>query len=146
MRNDQIFVLLLVILLPMSGCFDSAVGDVEGNDNNSETSEKEILELENQIANLESMLEQSNSSISSFESQVSSFESQVSSLESQVSSLESQLTDQQTLVIKWQIIAEENRANLSGRNIIIDGNNNGSMTSIDLSGADLSYSTMMFEY
>ena len=29
MRNDQIFVLLLVILLPMSGCFDGAVGDAE---------------------------------------------------------------------------------------------------------------------
>jgi len=32
MRNDQIFVLLLVILLPMSGCFDGAVGDAEGSD------------------------------------------------------------------------------------------------------------------
>ena len=32
MRNDQIFVLLLVILLPMSGCFDGAVGDAEGTD------------------------------------------------------------------------------------------------------------------
>ena len=30
MRNDQIFVLLLVILLPLSGCFDGAVGDAEG--------------------------------------------------------------------------------------------------------------------
>ena len=30
MRNDQIFVLMLVILLPMSGCFDDAVGDAEG--------------------------------------------------------------------------------------------------------------------
>ena len=30
MRNDQIFVLLLVVLLPLSGCFDAAVGDVEG--------------------------------------------------------------------------------------------------------------------
>ena len=30
MRNDQIFVLMLVILLPMSGCFDGAVGDAEG--------------------------------------------------------------------------------------------------------------------
>ena len=25
MRNDQIFVLLLVVLLPMSGCFDAVV-------------------------------------------------------------------------------------------------------------------------
>ena len=33
MRNDQIFVLLLVILLPMSGCFDgSGVGEAEGED------------------------------------------------------------------------------------------------------------------
>ena len=32
MRNDQIFVLMLVILLPMSGCFDDAVGDAEGTD------------------------------------------------------------------------------------------------------------------
>ena len=33
MRNDQIFVLLLVVLLPMSGCFDSgAVGDAEATD------------------------------------------------------------------------------------------------------------------
>jgi len=30
MRNDQIFVLLLVVLLPLSGCFDDAVGDAEG--------------------------------------------------------------------------------------------------------------------
>ena len=30
MRNDQIFVLLLVVLLPMSGCMDNAVGEVEG--------------------------------------------------------------------------------------------------------------------
>ena len=32
MRNDQIFVLLIVVLLPMSGCFDGAVGDAEGTD------------------------------------------------------------------------------------------------------------------
>ena len=32
MRNDQIFVLILVILLPMSGCFDGAVGDAEGSE------------------------------------------------------------------------------------------------------------------
>ena len=37
MRNDQIFVLMLVILLPMSGCFDGAVGDAEGADDESET-------------------------------------------------------------------------------------------------------------
>jgi len=32
MRNDQIFVLLLVFLLPMSGCMDNTVGEVEGTD------------------------------------------------------------------------------------------------------------------
>ena len=30
MRNDHIFVLLLVVLLPMSGCFGDAVGGAEG--------------------------------------------------------------------------------------------------------------------
>ena len=35
MRNDQIFVLLLVVLLPLSGCFDGAVGDAEGTDDES---------------------------------------------------------------------------------------------------------------
>ena len=29
MRNDQIFVLLLVILIPLSGCFDPGVGEVD---------------------------------------------------------------------------------------------------------------------
>ena len=29
MRNDQIFVLLLVVLLPLSGCFSNTVGDAE---------------------------------------------------------------------------------------------------------------------
>jgi len=37
MRNDQIFVLLLVVLLPLSGCFDGAVGDAEGADDESST-------------------------------------------------------------------------------------------------------------
>jgi hypothetical protein len=37
MRNDQIFVLLLVIILPMSGCFDGAVGDAEADDDSNET-------------------------------------------------------------------------------------------------------------
>tara|TARA_B100001564_G_C20400689_1_gene561050 strand:- start:225 stop:704 length:480 start_codon:yes stop_codon:yes gene_type:complete len=30
MKTDRIFVLMLVILLPMSGCFDNSVGDAEG--------------------------------------------------------------------------------------------------------------------
>jgi len=32
MKTDRIFVLLLVVMLPMSGCFDDAVGDAEGAD------------------------------------------------------------------------------------------------------------------
>ena len=32
MKTDRIFVLLLVVMLPMSGCFDDAVGDAEGTD------------------------------------------------------------------------------------------------------------------
>jgi hypothetical protein len=32
MKTDRIFVLLLVVMLPMSGCFDDAVGDAEGSD------------------------------------------------------------------------------------------------------------------
>ena len=38
MRNDQIFVLLLIVLLPMSGCFDGGgVGEAEGADDQSST-------------------------------------------------------------------------------------------------------------
>ena len=37
MRNDQIFVLLLVILLPLSGCFDNAVGEAEANDDRDDS-------------------------------------------------------------------------------------------------------------
>ena len=39
MRNDQIFVLMLVVLLPMSGCFDggtAGVGEAEGAQDNGE--------------------------------------------------------------------------------------------------------------
>ena len=32
MKVDRIFVLLLVVMLPMSGCFDDAVGDAEGSE------------------------------------------------------------------------------------------------------------------
>ena len=35
MRKDQIFVLLLIVMLPMSGCFDDAVGEAEGAENDS---------------------------------------------------------------------------------------------------------------
>jgi hypothetical protein len=39
MRNDQIFVLLLVVLLPMSGCFDGGgVGEAEGAQDSTDSS------------------------------------------------------------------------------------------------------------
>ena len=41
MRKDQIFVLMLVILLPLTGCFDAAVGDAEGTDD-AETNDSSI--------------------------------------------------------------------------------------------------------
>ncbi|MFL2968347.1 MAG: hypothetical protein ACJZ6A_04270 [Candidatus Poseidoniaceae archaeon] len=37
MKTDRIFVLLLVVMLPMSGCFGDAVGDAEGAEDNSGT-------------------------------------------------------------------------------------------------------------
>jgi len=44
MRNDQIFVLLLVILLPMSGCFDGgSVGEAEGAQDSVDTSGTTIV-------------------------------------------------------------------------------------------------------
>ena len=42
MRNDQIFVLMLVILLPMSGCFDGAIGDVDAQEM-AEENERDLL-------------------------------------------------------------------------------------------------------
>ena len=39
MKTDKIFVLLLVVLLPMTGCFDDAVGDAEGTDESDGTSD-----------------------------------------------------------------------------------------------------------
>jgi hypothetical protein len=35
MRNDQIFVLLLILLMPMTGCFGGVVGDVEADEEDS---------------------------------------------------------------------------------------------------------------
>ena len=46
MRNDQIFVLLLVVLLPMSGCFDggtAGVGEAEGAQDSGEASETTVV-------------------------------------------------------------------------------------------------------
>tara|TARA_B100001093_G_C26524717_1_gene883311 strand:- start:263 stop:808 length:546 start_codon:yes stop_codon:yes gene_type:complete len=38
MRNDQIFVLLLVVLLPLSGCFDAGgIGEAEGSEDSTST-------------------------------------------------------------------------------------------------------------
>ena len=36
MKTDRIFVLLLVVMLPMSGCFDDGVGDAEAADDTDE--------------------------------------------------------------------------------------------------------------
>ena len=37
MRSDQVFVLLLIILIPMTGCFDNSVGDAEGAQDTTES-------------------------------------------------------------------------------------------------------------
>jgi len=37
MKTDRIFVLLLVVMLPMSGCFDDAVGDADAEEDSSGT-------------------------------------------------------------------------------------------------------------
>ena len=42
MRNDQIFVLLLVILLPLSGCFDNAVGEAEADDDRDDSTHADV--------------------------------------------------------------------------------------------------------
>ena len=36
MKTDRVFVLLLVVLLPLSGCFDGSVGDADATDDSSE--------------------------------------------------------------------------------------------------------------
>ena len=36
MRKDQIFVLLLIVLLPLSGCMDGAIGDADAQDSTEE--------------------------------------------------------------------------------------------------------------
>ena len=41
MKTDRIFVLLLVVMLPMSGCFDDAVGDAEGTDDADGTTDSD---------------------------------------------------------------------------------------------------------
>lgn len=44
MRKDQIFVLLLVIFLPLTGCFGgSGIGDVEGEETTDGTSDNELF-------------------------------------------------------------------------------------------------------
>ena len=39
MRSDQVFVLLLIILIPMTGCFDNSVGDAEGSQDSDSNSD-----------------------------------------------------------------------------------------------------------
>ena len=45
MRKDQIFVLMLVILLPMSGCFDGAIGEAEADEDSGEYTENEYQDV-----------------------------------------------------------------------------------------------------
>ena len=37
MKTDRVFVLLLVVLLPLSGCFGGSVGDADATDDSSES-------------------------------------------------------------------------------------------------------------
>ena len=43
MRNDQIFVLLLIFLLPMTGCFGGVVGDSEADNDDSDDDEPQWI-------------------------------------------------------------------------------------------------------
>ena len=43
MRKDQIFVLLLIFLLPMSGCFGGLVGDAEADDEENDDVEPQWI-------------------------------------------------------------------------------------------------------
>ena len=43
MRNDQIFVLLLVFLLPMTGCFGDVIGDAEAEDDGNDDDEPQWM-------------------------------------------------------------------------------------------------------
>ena len=43
MRKDQIFVLLLIFLLPMAGCFGGIVGDAEADDDDSDDDEPQWI-------------------------------------------------------------------------------------------------------
>jgi len=47
MRSDQVFVLLLIILIPMSGCVDNGVGDAEGSQDASEETSTTIIPASN---------------------------------------------------------------------------------------------------
>lgn len=43
MRKDQIFVLLLIFLLPMTGCFGGLVGDAEADENENDDDEPQWI-------------------------------------------------------------------------------------------------------
>tara|TARA_B100000768_G_C11173993_1_gene329989 strand:- start:366 stop:800 length:435 start_codon:yes stop_codon:yes gene_type:complete len=43
MRKDQIFVLLLIFLLPMTGCFGGLVGDAEADDDENDDGEPQWI-------------------------------------------------------------------------------------------------------
>ena len=49
MKTDRIFVLLLVVMLPMSGCFDGAVGDAEGTTEEDTTTINNYYNQTNQL-------------------------------------------------------------------------------------------------
>ncbi len=46
MRNDQIFVLLLVIFLPLTGCFGDTIGDAEGSDSGEGQNHPPVISAE----------------------------------------------------------------------------------------------------
>ena len=51
MKTDRIFVLLLVVMLPMSGCFDDAVGDAEGTEDDTDSNTTVVNNYYNQTDN-----------------------------------------------------------------------------------------------
>lgn len=52
MRSDQIFVLLLIILIPLTGCFENGVGDADAQDATGETATSVINNYYNNTSNV----------------------------------------------------------------------------------------------
>ena len=55
MRSDQVFVLLLIILIPLTGCFENGVGDADAQD---ATEENETNVINNYYNNTTTILQQ----------------------------------------------------------------------------------------